>query len=150
MNANSNINVTPWYEAIQQSIAFMTSFSYYQSGSADVPLGNAPKDWPANQAKHQIVVHRKSSDKGKAAMILPIPPETSPQSKEAMRQAMSAVDCDEPQSLVKPNDNNMQSLAKPNDNNMMADWWCKQALGICIPCATTKDAATYFPNLFEN
>jgi hypothetical protein len=136
MNAISKINATAWYAAIRPSIILVTFFSFYPSSSADVLPGAVPKDWPANQAKHQIVVRRESADKQQAAMILAA--ETTSPSKEAARQAMSAVDRDDP-----------LGLAKPKDTNVEPDWWYRQALGIRIPCAVTKDAVTYYSDLVE-
>ena len=136
MNAISKINVSVFSAAIRPSIFLATFFSFYVCGSADVVPGAVPKDWPANQLKHQIVVRHESTDKKQAAMILAA--EKTLPSKEAVRQALSTLDRNDP-----------LGLAKPKETNGDTDWWYKQALGIRIPCAITKDAVKYYSDLVE-
>ncbi len=87
--------------------------------------GTKPKDWPANPAKHQVVVRREAADKQQAAMIAAA--EAVPTSKEALRQAAG-------------------DAAVPEGEKV---WWYKEELGIRIPCAITADAVAYYSNLVE-
>lgn len=94
------------------------------SATAALPVDGAePKDWPANAARHEVVVRREAADKQQTAMIAAA--EAAQPSKETLRQAAG-------------------DAAVPEGEKV---WWYKEELGIRIPCAITADAVSYYSDL---
>ena len=121
--------------------AFALSFTALTAlATASPPApGFEPKEWPANPAKHQIVVRREAADKQQAAMIAAA--EAAQPSKETLRQAAEARDRNDPLGLAQPK----EAKAPVGDKV----WWYKEQLGIRIPGAITADAVTYYSDLVE-
>ena len=107
------------------------------SPAAAVLPGAMPKEWPANPAKHQVVIRRDATDKQQAAMIAAA--EAAQPSAETLRQAAEARDRNDPPGLNQPK----EAKAPVGDKV----WWYKEQLGIRIPCAITADAVTYYSDL---
>lgn len=107
--------------------------SSFSSASAAVTADSKPKDWPANPAKHQVVIRRDATDKQQAAMIAAA--EAAQPSAETLRQTAEARD-----------DRNDPLGLLPKAKVPVGDkvWWYKEQLGIRIPCAITADAVTYY------
>ena len=103
--------------------------------AADVLPGAMPREWPANQVKHKVVIRRDAVDKQQAAMIAAA--EAAQPSAEARRQA-AAVGA------------GRNGEGQPKEAKIPAGdkvWWYKEQLGIRIPCAITKEAVTYYSDL---
>ncbi len=107
--------------------------SSFSTASAVVTPDSKPKDWPANPAKHQVVIRRDATDKQQAAMIATA--EAAQPSQEMLRQTAEARD-----------DRNDPLVLLPKAKAPFVDkvWWYKEQLGIRIPCAITADAVTYY------
>jgi hypothetical protein len=99
--------------------------------TAAVLPGSMPKEWPANPAKHQVVIRRDTTDKQKAAMIAAA--EAAQPSEKTLREAAEARDPNQPKEAKAPVGDKV--------------WWYKEQLGIRIPCAITADAVTYYSDL---
>lgn len=105
--------------------------------TAAVLEGSQPKEWPANPAKHQVVISRTAADAKQTAMIAAA--EAAQPSKEILRQAAEASDRNDAPGLVKP-----QEAKVPAGDKV---WWYKEELGIRIPCAITAEAVAYYSDL---
>ena len=117
-------------------LAWIT-FTGLATASPPAP-GFEPKEWPANPAKHQVVIRRDAADKQQAAMIAAA--EMAQPSAETLRQAAEARDDrNDPLGLAQPK----EAKAPVGDKV----WWYKKQLGIRIPCAITADAVTYYSDL---
>ena len=103
--------------------ALILCLALAKPASASVVEGAEPKDWPANPAKHQVVVRREAADQKQAAMIAAA--EAAQPSKEALRQAAGDAEV-------------------PTGEKV---WWYKEELGIRIPCAITAAAVAYYSDL---
>jgi hypothetical protein len=95
----------------------------HSAATAAVEPDSKPKDWPANPAKHQVVIRRDAADKQQSAMIAAA--EAAQPSKEALKQAAG-------------------EATVPAGEKV---WWYKEELGIRIPCAITADAVAYYSDL---
>lgn len=82
-----------------------------------------PKLWPANPARHKVVILREATDKQQSAMVAAA--EAAQPSKEALRQAAG-------------------DAPVPAGDKV---WWYKEELGIRIPCAVSADAVAYYSDL---
>ena len=110
--------------AICLASVLMLCFAPLQSvATAAVEAGSMPKEWPANPAKHQIVIRREAADAKETAMIAAA--EAAQASKEALSKAAG-------------------DAAVPAGNKV---WWYEEKLGIRIPCAITSDAIAYYSDL---
>jgi len=105
--------------------------------TASITPDSKPKDWPANPAKHRVVITREAADAKQTAMIAAA--EAAQPSKETLRQAAEARDRNDPLGLAQPK----EAKAPVGDKV----WWYKEQLGIRIPCAITADAVTYYSDL---
>lgn len=94
-----------------------------QPMSASPPLNAQPKDWPANPARHTIVLQRTATNAAQAALIRAA--EAVLPSADILRQAAG-------------------QTPPPAGTNV---WWYKEELGVRIPCAITGDAVAYYTNL---
>ena len=122
---------------IRLAIALLAWVALCGSARADVLPGAMPKDWPANPAKHQVVIRREAADKQQSAMIAAA--EAAQPSKEKLREAAEARDRNDPLGLSQP-----KGKKAPVGDNV---WWYKEQLGIRIPCAITGDAVAYYSDL---
>jgi hypothetical protein len=102
--------------------------------------GFEPKEWPANPAKHQVVVRREAADKQQSTLIATA--EAAQPSKETLRQATEARHPNDPLGLAQP-----KEAPRPVGDKV---WWYKEQLGIRIPCAITADAFAYYSDLVGN
>ncbi|MCE9519125.1 MAG: hypothetical protein K8R87_06195 [Verrucomicrobia bacterium] len=110
--------------AIRLAAALVLGLAFFQSTApAAVTPGATPKEFPANPARHQVVIKREAADAKQAAMIAVA--EAAQPSKEALRQAAG-------------------DAAVPTGEKV---WWYKEELGIRIPCAITADAVSYYTDL---
>lgn len=119
------------------SYSFAVLVTLGGSATASIEPGAVPKDWPANPAKHQVVIRREAADKQQAAMIAAA--EAAQPSKEKLREAAEAGDRNDPLGLSQP-----KGAKAPVSDNV---WWYKEQLGIRIPCAITADAVAYYSDL---
>jgi hypothetical protein len=110
---------------------------YYVGIESPPAPGFEPRDWPANPAKHQVVIRREATDAKQTAMIAAA--EAAQPSKETLRQAAEARDRNDPLGLAQPK----EAKAPVGDKV----WWYKEQLGIRIPCAITADAVAYYSDL---
>jgi len=62
--------------------------------AAGITPDSKPKDWPANPAKHRVVITREAADAKQTAMIAAA--EAAQPSKETLRQAAEAPDRNDP------------------------------------------------------
>lgn len=111
-------------------------FSTVAAASPPAP-GFESKSWPANAAKHQVVIDRKAANKQESALIAAA--EAVQPSAEVLRLAFSTPDRNDPLGLDKPKE------AKPPVGEKI--WWYKEQFGIRIPCAITADAVAYYSEL---
>lgn len=119
----------------------LLSWVVFSGHSTAAPLpGSQPKNWPANPAKHQVVIRREAPDAKQTAMIAAA--EAAQPSKEALRQAAEARDPNDPLGLAQPKE------AKVPVGDKV--WWYKEQLGIRIPAAITADAVTYYSDVVGN
>ena len=125
--------------AFALSFTALTALATALATASPPAPGFEPKEWPANPAKHQIVVRREAADKQQAAMIAAA--EAAQPSKETLRQAAEARDRNDPLGLAQPK----EAKAPVGDKV----WWYKEQLGIRIPGAITADAVTYYSDLVE-
>ncbi len=124
--------------AIRLATALLAWITFTGLTTAAVLPGTMPKEWPANPAKHQIVIRRDATDKQQAAMIAAA--EAAQPSAETLRQAAEAGDDrNDPLGLANPK----EAKAPVGDKV----WWYKEQFGIRIPCAITADAVTYYSDL---
>jgi hypothetical protein len=125
--------------AIDLVCALTLYFTISQSVVAAIPpaAGLESKVWPANPAKHQVVIDREAANKQESALIAAA--EAIQPSAEVLRLAFSARDRDDPLGLAKPKE------AKPPVGEKI--WWYKEQFGIRIPCAITADAVAYYSDL---
>ena len=120
------------------AVTLLASVASSALATASPPApGFESKEWPANPAKHQIVVRREAADKQQSNMIAAA--EGAQPSKETLRQAAEARDRNDPLGLAQPK----EAKAPVGDKV----WWYKEQLGIRIPCAITADAVTYYSDL---
>jgi hypothetical protein len=117
------------------TFALLAGIAVSQSATAAVMApkeGEAagPKDWPADPAKHQIVIKRETTDAKLSAMITAA--EAAPVPKEALHKA-ALEDAGQP--------------AIPQDEKV---WWYQEKLGIRIPYSLTGDAITYYSEVVAN
>lgn len=105
--------------------------------TASVTPDSQPKDWPANPAKHQVVIRREAADAKHTAMIAAA--EAVQPSAESLRQAAEPRDPNDPPDLAQP-----KGAKAPVGDKV---WWYQEQLGIRIPCAITADAVTYYSDL---
>ncbi|QOV91053.1 hypothetical protein [Humisphaera borealis] len=133
---------------MNQALISRRAFAFYSIGllawnrlagvcAASVVPGTMPKEWPANAAKHQVVIRRDAKGKEQAAAIAAA--EAARPSAETLRQAAEAGDRNDAPGLANPKE------AKADDKA----WWYREQLGIRIPCAITGDAVTYYSELVE-
>lgn len=92
---------------------------------AAVTPGTTPKEFPANPARHQVVIKREAADAKQSALIAAA--EAVLPSQEILRQAAG-------------------DAAVPTGDKV---WWYKEELGIRIPCAITAEAVAYYSDLVE-
>lgn len=91
--------------------------------SASPPLNAQPKNWPANPARHTLVLQRSGTNAAQTALIRAA--EAVLPSADILRQAAGPT-------------------PPPAGTNV---WWYKEELGVRIPCAITGDAVSYYTNL---
>jgi len=108
---------------IRLIFALMAWATFTVPATGAMVAGSNPKDWPANPAKHQVVVFREAAGEKQLALITAA--ESAPVTKEALRKAAG-------------------ELAVPEGEKV---WWYKEELGIRIPCAITGDAVSYYSEL---
>jgi hypothetical protein len=106
--------------------ALLTWITFIRPTQAAVLAGAEPKEWPANPAKHKVVIKREAVDKKQLAMIA-VAEATQP-SKLALQQAAGGAPLPAGEKV----------------------WWAKEQLGIRVPCAITADAITYYADLVGN
>ncbi len=123
--------------AIRLTIALLAWDTFTGAAMADVLPGAQPKEWPANPAKHRVVITRAAKDDKESALIAAA--EAAQPSKETLRQAAEAGDRNDPLGLSQP-----KGAKAPVGDNV---WWYKEQLGIRIPCAITGDAVAYYSDL---
>ena len=103
--------------AIRLASVLMLCLALLQSlATAAVEAGSMPQEWPANPAKHKVVIRREAADAKEAAMIAAA--EAAQPSKEALSKAAG-------------------DAAVPAGTKV---WSYEEKLGIRIPCAITSDA----------
>ena len=107
--------------AIRLASALMAWVALAGPATAAMLPDAKPKDWPANPAKHQVVVSREAADAKESAMIAAAEAAQAP--KEALRKAATA-----------------EGAAPAGDKV----WWYKEQIGIRIPYAITGDAVAYY------
>jgi hypothetical protein len=112
--------------ALGLSCALMAWVALCGPATAAMLPGAEPKAWPANPAKHQVVIRREATDDKQAAMIAAAESAQAP--KAALRQAAG-------------------EAAAPEGDKV---WWYKEQLGIRIPYAITGDAVAYYSELVAN
>ena len=95
----------------------------HSAATAAVTPDSKPKEWPANPAKHQIMIRREAADQQQSAMIAAA--EAAHPAKETLKQAAG-------------------EAAVPAGEKV---WWYEEQLGIRIPCAITADAVAYYSDL---
>lgn len=105
------------------SVLMLCLTSLLSVATAAVEAGSVPKEWPANPAKHKVVIRREATDAKETAMIAAA--ESAQPSKEALSKAAGAA-------------------AVPAGNKV---WWYEEKLGIRIPCAISSDAVAYYSDL---
>ncbi len=120
--------------------ALLASVAVCGFAIASVLPGAMPKDWPANPAKHQIVIRREAADKQQTDLIAAA--EAAQPAADSLRQAAEAPDRNDPLRLNQP-----KGAKAPLGEKV---WWYKEQLGIRIPCAITADAITYYSDLVRN
>ena len=123
--------------AIRLTSALLAWLTFTGLTAADPLPGAPPKEWPANPAKHQVVIRRDATDKQQAAMIAAA--EAAQPSAETLRQAAEVRDRNDPLGLYQPK----EAKAPVGDKV----WWYKEELGIRIPYAITGDAVAYYSDL---
>ncbi len=106
--------------------ALLTWITFVQPTQAAVLEGAEPKEWPANPAKHKVVIKREAADKKQLAMIA-VAEATQP-TKLALEQAAAGDPLPAGEKV----------------------WWAKEQLGIRVPCAITAEAVTYYADLVGN
>jgi hypothetical protein len=109
--------------AIRLASALMAWVAFSGPATAAMLPDSKPKEWPANPAKHQVVIQREAADKKQSAMIAAA--EAAPVPKEALRKAAG------------------EGAAPAGDKV----WWYQEQLGIRIPYALTGDAVAYYAEL---
>jgi hypothetical protein len=123
--------------AILLTSAFMAWVTFSGSATAAILPDSTPKEWPADPTKHQVAIHREATDDKQSAMIAAA--EATQPSKEALRQAADGRDRNDPAGVAQP-----KEAVLPAGDKV---WWCKEQLGIRIPCAITADAVAYYSEL---
>jgi hypothetical protein len=91
--------------------------------TASITPDSKPKDWPANPAKHRVVITREAKGDKQSALIAAA--ESAQPPREELNKAAK-------------ND------ALPKGEKV---WWYKEELGIRIPYAITGDAVAYYSDL---
>lgn len=109
---------------IALSSALLAGVMFSAPAMAAVEAGTQPKDWPANPAKHKVVVTREATDDKQSAMITAA--ESAQVPKEELNKAAGK------ESRITP---------LPEGGK---GWWYKEELGIRIPYAITGDAVAYY------
>jgi len=114
-------------------LPFVAFMALTTLATASVTPDSQPKDWPANPAKHQVVIRREAADAKQSEMIATA--EAVQPSAEALRQAAEA--------------NSPGSAQSKGPEASAGDkvWWYGEQLGIRIPCAITADAVVYYSDL---
>lgn len=107
--------------------------------AADMLPGSLPKEWPADQTKHQIIIRRVAADDQQSAMIAAA--EAAPPSKETLRKAAEAPGHNDPLGLAAA-----AEVVKDAGDHA---WWYKEQFGIRIPGGITADAVAYYTDLVE-
>lgn len=121
------------------TITLLACIALPRFAKAGITPDSKPKNWPANPAKHRVVITREAADAKQTAMIAAA--EAAQPSKETLRQAAEAPDRNDPLGLAQPKGGKVPVGDKV--------WWYKELLGIRIPCAITADAVTYYSDLVE-
>jgi len=137
MKSSSHTHRSATSTAIRLASVLLAWLTFTGLTTAAVLPGAMPKEWPANPAKHQVVIRRDATDKQQAAMIAAA--EADQPSKEKLREAAEARDRNDPLGLAQP-----KGAKAPVGDNV---WWYKEQLGIRIPCAITADAVAYYSDL---
>ena len=112
--------------AIRLTLLFAAAAAFAGLATGAVTPDSKPRDWPANPAKHQVMIHRVAADKQQSDMIAAA--EAAQPSKEALKQAAA-------------------EAAVPTGEKV---WWYEEKLGIRIPCAITAAAVAYYSDLVGN
>lgn len=102
--------------------ALVAVFGCTEASSAVAP-GSEPKAWPANPAKHVVVLTRTPADAASQRLIKAAEAAAPP--KDAVRKAAGETKLPETGPL----------------------WWYREELGVRIPFAVTGDAVKYFAEL---
>lgn len=111
------------HSAIRLAAAVLAWAAFSGPVSGAIEAGSEPKDWPANPAKHQVVIRREATDDKQTAMIAAAEAAQAP--KEALRKAAGETPLPEGDKV----------------------WWYQEQLGIRIPCAITGDAVAYYSEI---
>jgi hypothetical protein len=119
------------------TVTLLAWAALFGAAKAGIKPDSQPKEWPANPAKHQVVIRRETADNQQSNVIAAA--EAAQPSKETLRQAAEARDRNDPPGLAQPKD------AKAPAGDKV--WWYKEQLGIRIPCAITTDAIAYYSDL---
>ena len=137
MKSSSHTHRSATSTAIRLASVLLAWLTFTGLTTAAVLPGAMPKEWPANPAKHQVVITRAAKDDKESALIAAA--EAAQPSKEKLREAAEARDRNDPLGLAQP-----KGAKAPVGDNV---WWYKEQLGIRIPCAITADAVTYYSDL---
>ncbi len=137
MKSPSHAYRSACFFAIRLASAYLAWFTLTGLPAAAPLPGALPKEWPANPAKHQVVIRRDAKDEREAAMISTA--EAAQPSAKTLRQAAEAFDRNDPLGLAQPK----EAKAPVGDNV----WWYKEELGVRIPCGITADAVAYYSDL---
>ncbi|MFM1770447.1 MAG: hypothetical protein RJA22_2976 [Verrucomicrobiota bacterium] len=104
-------------------IAVASLSGWLLPAGASPPLNAQPRDWPANPARHTLVLERTATNAAQAALLRAA--EAVLPTADILRQAAGATPV-------------------PAGTNV---WWYKEELGVRIPCAITGEAVAYYTNL---
>ncbi len=105
--------------------ALLASVAFSGTANAAQTPDSKPKNFPANPAKHQVIIRREAADKQQSAMIAAA--EAALPEKAALGKAAG-------------------EKGAPQGDKV---WWYQEQLGIRIPFAITGDAVAYYSDLVE-